>query len=88
MWYVFDAFYQYNIIHFKYLLCLLTTKQEYDDPSIFAGKTVLCVGGRASGSDLAREISLHADHVYLSDTTCELEGGKPKSLGKVTWVSQ
>jgi thioredoxin reductase len=42
----------------------------YDDPSIFDGQTVLCVGGRASGADLAREISFHAKHVYLSDTTC------------------
>jgi hypothetical protein len=59
----------------------------YDDPSVFAGKTVLCVGGRASGSDLAREISLHADHVYLSDTTCpRADNGEPQTLGKVTWV--
>eukprot|EP00980_Cylindrotheca_fusiformis_P027839 scaffold22560_cov135-Cylindrotheca_fusiformis.AAC.50 len=60
---------------------------EYDDPSEFLGQTVLCVGGRASGSDLARELSFHADHVYLSDTTCKLDDeGRPKSLGKVTWV--
>jgi cation diffusion facilitator CzcD-associated flavoprotein CzcO len=42
----------------------------YDDPKDFSGQTVLCVGGRASGSDLAREISFFADKVYLSDTTC------------------
>jgi len=36
---------------------------EYDDPSVFEGQTVLCVGGRASGADLAREISLHAKKV-------------------------
>ena len=42
----------------------------YDDPKEFSGKTVLCVGGRASGSDLAREISFFASKVYLSDTTC------------------
>lgn len=60
---------------------------EYDDPSIFRGKTVLCVGGRASGADLAREISLHSDKVYLADTTCpELEEGKPIEEGNVAWV--
>jgi thioredoxin reductase len=59
----------------------------YDDPSEFSGQKVLCVGGRASGSDLAREISFHADHVYLSDTTCELnDNGQPRTTGKVTWV--
>ena len=60
---------------------------EYDDPSIFAGKTVLCVGGRASGSDLAREISHHASKVYLSDSACKpLEDGKPRKDGNVLWV--
>ncbi|CAJ1934406.1 unnamed protein product [Cylindrotheca closterium] len=60
---------------------------SYDDPSKFEGKTVLCVGGRASGSDLAREISFHANHVYLSDTTCTLnEDSTPQSQGEVTWV--
>ncbi|KAL3940651.1 MAG: hypothetical protein SGBAC_004858 [Bacillariaceae sp.] len=59
----------------------------YDDPSKFGGKTVLCIGGRASGSDLAREISFHADRVYLSDTDATLnEDSTPKSQGKVTWV--
>lgn len=44
---------------------------DYDDPADFAGLTVLCVGARASGADLAREISLAgAAHVYLSDSTC------------------
>lgn len=60
---------------------------SYDDPSKFKGKTVLCIGGRASGSDLAREISFYADHVYLSDTTCDLnEDFTPQSQDKVTWV--
>ena len=60
---------------------------EYDDPSIFAGKTVLCVGGRASGSDLAREISHHASKVYLSDSACKpSEDGKPRKDGNVLWV--
>ena len=60
---------------------------EYDDPSIFSGKTVLCVGGRASGSDLAREISHHASKVYLSDSACKpLEDGMPRKEGNVLWV--
>jgi hypothetical protein len=40
----------------------------YDDPQAFTGKTVLCVGGRASGSDIARELSGFATHVYLSES--------------------
>jgi hypothetical protein len=43
---------------------------SYDDPQVFAGQTVLCIGGRASGSDLAREISFYAKQVWVSDTTC------------------
>jgi thioredoxin reductase len=39
---------------------------QYDDPSIFADKVVVCIGGGPSGSDLAREISTFAKHVYLS----------------------
>jgi len=39
---------------------------QFDDPSIFLNKTVVCVGGGPSGSDLAREISKFAKHVYLS----------------------
>jgi thioredoxin reductase len=41
----------------------------YDSPEAFSGERVLCVGGRASGSDLARELSTHASAVYLSDST-------------------
>ena len=55
---------------------------EYDDPADFSNQRVLCIGGRASGSDLAREISQHAKHVYLSDTTCE----KEETKDNVTWV--
>jgi len=58
----------------------------YDDPSIFRGKKVLCVGGRASGADLAREISLHAAHVYLSDTSCPSVNGEPITEENVSWV--
>lgn len=55
---------------------------EYDDPAMFAGETVLCIGGRASGADLAREISHFAKHVVLSDSTAEVA----ETQGKVTWV--
>ncbi len=44
---------------------------EYDYPDDFAGKTVLCVGARASGGDISREIGSVADtRVYLSNLTC------------------
>ena len=55
---------------------------EYDDPNEFSGQTVLCVGGRASGSDVAREISHYAKHVYLSDSTAT----EARTLGNLTWV--
>jgi cation diffusion facilitator CzcD-associated flavoprotein CzcO len=55
---------------------------EYDNPKDFTGQAVLCVGGRASGADLAREISQYANHVYLSDSTC----AQVQEDGKVTLV--
>ena len=55
---------------------------EYDDPVDFQNQSVLCIGARASGSDLAREISQHAKHVYLSDSTAE----ESKTLDNVTVV--
>ena len=45
---------------------------EYDEPQRFTKKNVLCIGGRASGSDLAREISHYANKVYLSDSSCPI----------------
>jgi len=75
-----------GVEHFKGKIC---HSVEYDDPSIFKGQTVLCVGGRASGSDLAREISNHATKVYLSDTTCPNlteRNGEPIQEGNVAWV--
>ncbi|GKY97061.1 hypothetical protein MPSEU_000664700 [Mayamaea pseudoterrestris] len=56
---------------------------EYDVPQEFAGQSVLCVGGRASGSDLAREIAMHAKHVYLSDPKAP---STPVTKYNVTWV--
>lgn len=44
---------------------------QYDSPEPFANQRVLCVGGRASGSDVAREVATVAAHVYLSDTTTD-----------------
>ena len=35
---------------------------EYDNANEYTGKTVLCVGARASGADIAREIGLVAKH--------------------------
>ena len=59
---------------------------EYDDPKMFQDQTVLCVGGRASGSDLAREISAFAKKVYLSDTSCPIEeDGLPITMDNVAW---
>eukprot|EP00586_Coscinodiscus_wailesii_P021354 CAMPEP_0172507216 /NCGR_PEP_ID=MMETSP1066-20121228/202298_1 /TAXON_ID=671091 /ORGANISM="Coscinodiscus wailesii, Strain CCMP2513" /LENGTH=460 /DNA_ID=CAMNT_0013284689 /DNA_START=204 /DNA_END=1586 /DNA_ORIENTATION=- len=59
----------------------------YDDPSAFVGKTVLCIGGRASGSDLAREISFHAGCVYLSDSAFDFSGDQGSNVcGNVTWL--
>lgn len=40
---------------------------DYNDPGIFAGKTVLVVGSKSSGTDIAREISSVAKIVYVSD---------------------
>jgi hypothetical protein len=43
---------------------------EYDTPDSYANKTVLCIGARASGADIAKEIGLVATKVYLSDSSC------------------
>jgi hypothetical protein len=54
----------------------------YDSPEKFGGKRVLCVGGRASGSDLARELTAHASAVYLSDSS--YQGDDPWTQHGVT----
>lgn len=46
---------------------------DYNDPAIFKGKSVLVVGSRSSGTDLAREISAVADIVYVSDRSLSVE---------------
>ena len=43
---------------------------DYDHPEPFAGQTVLCVGGRSSGCDIARELSHVAKCVYVSTPSC------------------
>ena len=59
---------------------------EYDSPTEFAGKRILCIGGRASGADIAREMAeAGALHVYLSDTA--KQNGSVETLGtQLTWV--
>ncbi len=61
----------------------------YDDPSKFKDQVVLCIGGRASGADLAQELSFHARHVYLSHTTCveAVEVVPPPKTGTTTMSS-
>lgn len=60
---------------------------SYDSPEQFAGQTVLCVGGRASGSDIAREIAGQpGTTVYLSDSTRTT--GPPLREHNVTWISR
>ena len=59
---------------------------EYDSPAEFKGKRVLCIGGRASGADIAREMILSgAEHVFLSDTA--KTDGTVETLGtQSSWV--
>lgn len=59
---------------------------EYDDPKEYKGQTVLCIGGRASGADIAREMAeAGAAHVYLSDSA--KKDGAVETLGdQLTWV--
>ena len=58
---------------------------EYDDPTDFKDLRVLCIGARASGEDLAREIADVSSHLYLSSSTYPA-GQPPKTEGKVTLV--
>jgi len=49
---------------------------QYDVPQPFEGKRVLCIGARASGTDVAREISSVAKTVHVCDKDCnEMETG-------------
>ena len=59
---------------------------EYDSPADFKDKRVLCIGGRASGADIAREMAeAGAAHVYLSDTA--KKDGNVETWGtRLSWV--
>jgi len=60
---------------------------EYDEPSVFANKTVMCIGASASGADIAREVSMAAKKVYLSDSNFPKENeGVPETKHNVTWL--
>mmetsp|Transcript_34250 Transcript_34250/g.71290 ORF Transcript_34250/g.71290 Transcript_34250/m.71290 type:complete len:560 (-) Transcript_34250:334-2013(-) len=70
---------------------------SYNTPQEFAGQTVLCIGGRASGADIAREIAVTgAKQVYISDaarTTGEVKTLQDESNHaaddappSITWV--
>jgi Flavin-binding monooxygenase-like/NAD(P)-binding Rossmann-like domain len=93
---IFDAIFicngHYNVPSFpdipglhEYFNGTLMHSMEYDIPDPFINQTVLCIGGRASGSDIAREIANHHQQhgeldgqqaqqltttkIYLSDTS-------------------
>lgn len=68
---------------------------DYNVPEVFLGKTILCIGARASGSDIAREISHMASdnnivnekyttHIYISDST--YQESIPVTQNNVTMV--
>ena len=44
--------------------------REYDEPEQFKGKSVLVVGGRSSGVDIARALRGHAKWVYVLEKGC------------------
>ena len=44
--------------------------REYDEPGVFAGKSVLVVGGRSSGVDISRELRGVAKWVYVLEKKC------------------
>ena len=54
---------------------------EYDTPHPFAGQTVLCIGARSSGTDLAREISAHAARTLTADKACAAREESGASTG-------
>jgi cation diffusion facilitator CzcD-associated flavoprotein CzcO len=45
--------------------------KDYDQPQPFADQTVLCVGARASGTDIAREVSSCAHTVHVCDRSVQ-----------------
>jgi len=49
----------------------LVHSREYDDPESFRGQSVLVVGGRSSGVDIARELRGVATWVYVLEKKCQ-----------------
>jgi cation diffusion facilitator CzcD-associated flavoprotein CzcO len=45
--------------------------KDYDQPQAFADRRVLCVGARASGTDIAREVSGCASTVHVCDRSVQ-----------------
>ncbi|KAJ8604887.1 hypothetical protein CTAYLR_010420 [Chrysophaeum taylorii] len=47
--------------------------RDYDTPDEFVGKTVICVGARSSGTDIAKELVFdgNAERVVVADKGCE-----------------
>ncbi len=85
----------------EYFRGTLLHSMEYDIPDPFLNQTVLCIGGRASGADIAREIAQYgrgdgssssSQHdtttkVYLSDTSFPKTASSDGITDKnVTWV--
>ncbi|CAM9832618.1 unnamed protein product, partial [Discosporangium mesarthrocarpum] len=59
--------------------------RDYDEPSPFRGESVLCVGSRASGTDVAREISSTARVVHVCDRAAKETLGAGGEHGNV-WL--
>ena len=49
---------------------VIVHSRNYDEPDVFAGKSVLVVGGRSSGVDIARELRGVAKWVYVLEKKC------------------
>jgi hypothetical protein len=59
----------------------LLHSRDYDTPEPFKGKRVVCVGSRASGTDLAREIAEVAEAVWVVDRGLKDGDGVPRNNG-------
>eukprot|EP00608_Synchroma_pusillum_P006873 CAMPEP_0198425152 /NCGR_PEP_ID=MMETSP1452-20131203/4360_1 /TAXON_ID=1181717 /ORGANISM="Synchroma pusillum, Strain CCMP3072" /LENGTH=399 /DNA_ID=CAMNT_0044145505 /DNA_START=57 /DNA_END=1254 /DNA_ORIENTATION=+ len=63
---------------------------DYDGSKAWAGKDVLVVGARASGTDIAREATRHARSVTVSDRECgeRAERGVLRHVGEVSRATE
>ena len=69
----------------------ITHAAEYRLPHQYAGRVVLVVGSRSSGTDIAREVSEVADLVYVFDPTCdrvEQRGNRVRLPGKNEGITE